>query len=143
MTQDLVERQRQAMAEQAAAAEAARKANVETFTKMWLTLGADVLKLAGTVHDGEIAQAKGVAAARWNQLIGMEQQAEREEATLASRPKKRPISSTDDTLPDKFLEKQDQEWQEKTKYLHAALADLRKLAAAERKELESFTAKRR
>jgi hypothetical protein len=131
------------MAEQAAAAESARKANVETFTKMWLGLGADVLRLAGTMHDGEIAQAKGIAAARWSVLIGMEQQIEREEATLASRPKKRPASATDDTLPDRLLEKQEREWQEKTKYLHAALADLRKSAATERKELESFTAKRR
>jgi hypothetical protein len=139
VTQDALVARQQEMAERAAADEAARKANVEVFTRMWLTLGPDVLKLAGTMHDGEIAQAKGIAAARWSGLIGMEQQAEREEATLASRPKKRPLSSTDDTLPDRLLEKQGQEWQEKTKYLRTALADLRRSAASERKELESFT----
>ena len=141
-TQDALEQMQRQMAEQGAAGEAARKANVETFTRMWLTLGPDVLKLAGTMHDGEIAQAKGAAAARWNQLLGMEQQIQREEATLVRRPKKRPISSTDDTLPDRTIEKQEREWQDKSTYLHAALAELKDQAKAEREELQSFIARR-
>jgi hypothetical protein len=141
VTHDALIARRQEMADQTAAAEAARKANVETFTRMWLTLGPDVLKLAGTMHDGEIAQAKGIAAARWGGLIGMEQQAEREEATLASRPKKRPSSAADDLVPDRVLERQDRDWIEKTRYLQTSLADLRQSAATERQDLESYTAK--
>ena len=143
VTQDLAERQRQQMAEQAAAAEAAHKANVNRFVELWLTLGADILKLEGTRHDAELAEAKGLAATRWNVLLGMESQIQREEATLATRPKKRPISAMDDTLPDRTIEKQEREWQDKSTYLHATLADLRKSAATERKDLQSYTAKRR
>jgi hypothetical protein len=119
---DLVERQRQQMAEQAAAAEAAHKANVNRFVELWLTLGPDVLKLEATRHDAELAEAKGLAATRWNGLLGMEGQIQREEATLAIRPKKRPSSAMDDTLPDRTIQKQEQEWQDKTKYLRDSLA---------------------
>lgn len=132
-------------AAQAAGDEQARasRENVRVFAEMFLTLGGDCTKIVGTAHDAELAEAKGLAGARWEQLLNLEAQIQRDEAVLASRPKKRPSSSTDDTLPSRLLEKQDREWEEKTKYLHAALADLRKLAASERKELESFTAKRR
>jgi hypothetical protein len=135
---DVAERQRQ-MAEQAVAAEDARKKNVRIFEAMWLSLGPDVLKLDGTRHDAELMESRGLAMSRWNQLIGMESQAEREEAALATRPEKRPTQPTDDQLPDRTIEKQARDWEEQTKYLHVALAELRKLAAAERKELESFT----
>lgn len=140
---DLVARHQQEVAEKAAAAEAARNANVETFTRMWLTLGPDVLKLAGTIHDGEIAQAKGSAAARWNGLVGMESQIQREEATLASRPKNRPAQPGDDVLPDRALKQRDEEWQDKTKYLRDSLAALKAEAASERRLLESYITKAR
>ena len=139
--QDLLEGMRQ-QAEQAAAAEAARKANVETITRMWLSLGPDVLKLAGTMHDGEIAEAKGLAAARWNGLVGMESQIQREEAALAIRPKNRPTQPGDDELPDRTLKQRDAEWQDKTKYLRDSLAALKDQAKAERQELESYITKR-
>jgi hypothetical protein len=32
---------------------------------MFLSLGPDCLKLAGSRHDAELAEAKGLAAARW------------------------------------------------------------------------------
>jgi hypothetical protein len=130
------------MQEQAAAAEAARKANVNRFVELWLTLGVDLLKVAGSNrHTAELQEAQGIAAARWNQLIGMEAQAEREAAALARRPKKRPAQPGDEVLPDRLLEKQEREWQEKTTYLHAALADLREQAKRERKELEALRTK--
>jgi hypothetical protein len=69
----------------------------------------------------------------------MEQQVEREAAALASRPKNRPTERTDDTLPDRTLEKRNADWQEQTKHMHAAHAELRKLADKERRELDSFT----
>lgn len=141
---DLIERQRQQMAEQAAAAAAARKSNVNRFVELWLTLGVDLLKVAGSNrHNAELQEAQGIAAGRWNGLVGMESQIQREEAALAGRPKKRPTQPGDDVLPDRTLEKQGQAWEEQTKYLHASLADLRKLAAAERKELEGFISKAR
>jgi hypothetical protein len=136
--QDILERERERRAEQAAAAEAARKANVNRFVELWLTLGADVMKLDGTRHDAELAEAKGLAAARWNQLVGMESQIQREEATLASRPKNRPTQSGDDELPDRTLKQRDAEWQDKTKYLRTSLADLKEQAKRERQELEAF-----
>jgi hypothetical protein len=142
MTRDAFAARQQEIAEQVAAGERAHRKNVELFQQMWLSLGSDVTKLEGTRHDAELAEAKGIAAARWNQLLGLEAQIVREEQQLALRPKNRPISSTDDTLPDRFLEKQEQEWQEKTKYLHAAHAELKEQAKAERKELESFVTKR-
>jgi hypothetical protein len=142
VTQDALIARQQEMAERAVADEAARRANVETFTKMFLSLGPDCIKIAeGTRFNEQLAEAKSSAAARWSRLVGMEAQAEREAATLASRPKKRPPSATDDTLHDRVLERQDKEWIEKTRYLQTSLADLRKSAAAERKDLESYTAK--
>jgi hypothetical protein len=141
MTQDVYAARQQQMQEQTAAAERAYRANVNRFVEMWLSLGSDVMRLDGTRHDAELAEAKGLASARWNRLVAMESQIQREEATLASRPRKRPISSTDDTLPDKFLEKQEQEWQDKTKYLRDSLAALKAEAASERRLLESFQTK--
>jgi hypothetical protein len=143
MTQDVLEGMQRQMAEQTAAAEAAHKANVETFTRMWLGLGSDVLRLAGTMHDGEIAEAKGLAAARWNGLVGMEGQIQREEATLAIRPSRRPTQPGDDVLPDRTLKQRDAEWQDKTKYLRDSLAALKAEAATERRLLESYITKAR
>jgi hypothetical protein len=141
---DLFARQKQQMEEQAAAGERAYRHNVNRFVEMFLSLGPDCIKIAeGTRFDEQLTEAKGIAAHRWNQLLGMEEQAEREAATLASRPKKRPISSTDDTLPDKFLEKQEQEWQDKSTYLRDSLAALKAEAASERRLLESYITKSR
>jgi hypothetical protein len=139
---DLLELKRQEAAEQAAANERARKQNVELFTRMWLSLGPDCIKVAGTRHDAELAEAKGLAASRWNQLLGMEQQVERDADALGARPKKRPGQRDDELLPDRTLEARNREWEEETKSRHLGLAELRKLASTERSELESFITKR-
>jgi hypothetical protein len=131
------------MQEQAAAGERARVANVQRFTQMWLTLGQDCITAAGSGHRPEIDEALGLATHRWSRLLDMEQQVEREAAVLASRPKNRPAELTDDTLPDRTLEKRNADWQEQTKHMRAAHADLTKLAEKERRELESFVTKRR
>jgi hypothetical protein len=110
---------------------------------MWLSLGSDLTKLVGTRHDAELGEARGLAAHRWGQLLSMEEQIVREEHSLASRPKKRPSSATDDTLPDKLIEKQEREWEEKTKDRQAGLAALKEQAKAERKLLEAYIAKPR
>ena len=135
---DLIARHRQEMAEQAAAAERGRKQNIELFTKMWLTLGSDVLQLDGNRHDAELAEARGLAVARWSQLIDMEQQIVREESALATRPKDRPAQPGDEVLPDRTLKQRDAEWQEATKYRRVLLGELKDQAKAERKELESL-----
>jgi hypothetical protein len=140
---DVLARRQQEMAEQTAAAEAAHKANVNRFVELWLTLGADVMKLDGTRHDAELAEAKGLAAARWNGLVGMESQIQREEAALAIRPKNRPTQPGDDELPDRTLKQRDAEWQDKTKYLRDSLAALKAEAASERRLLESYITKAR
>ena len=129
--------------EQAAAAERARVANVQRFVQMWLTLGQDCITAAGSGHRPEIDEALGLAAHRWSRLLDMEAQVQREEAALASRPKTRPAELTDETLPDRTLEKRNADWQEQTKHMRAAHEELRKLAEKERKELESFVTKRR
>jgi hypothetical protein len=73
----------------------------------------------------------------------METQVQREEAALASRPKNRPSSAMDDTLPDRTIEKQEQEWLDKTRYLRDSLAALKAEAASERRLLESYITKAR
>jgi hypothetical protein len=127
------------MQEQAAASERARIANVQRFTQMWLTLGRDCITAAGSGHRPEIDEALGLATHRWSRLLDMEAQVQREAAVLASRPKNRPAELTDDTLPDRTLEKRNADWQEQTKHMRAAHEELRKLAEKERRELEAFT----
>jgi hypothetical protein len=46
-----------------------RARNVELSTKMFLSLGPDVMKIDGTRHDAELAEAKASAAHRWGQLL--------------------------------------------------------------------------
>lgn len=137
--QDIVERDRRAQAERAARNERARANNLKTFEAMWLTLGSDVLKLDGTRHDAELAEARGLAAYRWNQLLGMEAQAQREEQELASRPQKRPIQTGDDLLPDRTIAQRDREWEDATKHRAESLAALKDQIKQERAELEAFT----
>jgi hypothetical protein len=143
VTQDAFAARQQEIAEQAAAGERAHRKTVELFLSMWLSLGSDVTKLDGTRHDAAIAEARGLAAWRWNQLLQMEQQALREEAALAARPKTRPTQPGDEVLPDRTLEQRNADWQVETKDRRAAHEELRKLAETERKELESFVTNRR
>ena len=144
MTQDVYAARQRQMQEQAAAGEAARKANVNRFVELWLTLGVDLLKIAGSNrHTAELQEAQGIAAARWNQLIGMEAQAEREAAALARRPKNRPTQPGDDELPDRTLKQRDAAWQDKGTYLRDSLAALKAEAASESRLLESYITKSR
>lgn len=136
---DIVERDRRAAAEQATRDEQARKQNVAVFEAMWLSLGPDVLKLDGSRHDAELAEARGLAMNRWGALLGMEQQIQRETADLAARPRKRPSERTDETLPDRTLEQRNKDWEQQTEHKATALALLREQAKRERAELESFT----
>jgi hypothetical protein len=143
MTQDALAARQREMEEQTKAAEEGRRKNVALFERMWLTLGADCIRAAGSQHQVELAEALGIATSRWSRLLDMEQQVIREETALASRPKNRPAERTDETLPDRTLEKRNADWQEQTKHMRAAHEELRKLAETERKELESFVTKRR
>ena len=140
---DLVERHQREMAEQAAAGERARVANVQRFVEMWLTLGVDCIRAAGSGHQPEIAEALGLATNRWGRLLDVEAQVQREDQQLASRPKKRPTQPGDDALPDRTIEKQDRAWEDETKSRRNGLGVLKDQAKAERKELESFITKRR
>jgi hypothetical protein len=132
-----VARQRQ-MQEQAAAGERASRSNVEIFTKLFLGLGADAMKLAGTRHDAELAEARGLAAARWNQLLSMEAQVIHDEQQLAARPKKRPAQPGDDLLADEVIKRQEQAFEDQTRARRDSLEQLKEQAKRERKELESL-----
>jgi hypothetical protein len=143
LTQDdaLAARQRE-MQEQAAAGERAYRQNVNRFVEMFLSLGPDCIKIAeGTRFDEQLVEAKGLAANRWNLLLGMEQQIDREEQHLAARPPTRPAQPGDEVLPDRTISQRSADWQVQTKYLHAAHADLKEQAKAERKDLESLKRK--
>jgi hypothetical protein len=133
------------MAEEAAAGERAYRQNVAVFERMWLTLGSDVIKVAdGTRHDQALAEAKSLAASRWNQLLNIEQQIVREEQILAKRGKKRPPAHDEELLPDRTVAQRDAAYLDETKHRQSALAELKEQAKAERRELESFiTTKRR
>jgi hypothetical protein len=139
---DLFARQQQQMQEQAAANERAYRDNVSRLTEMFLSFGLSVIQVAeSSRHDAALAEARGLAGHRWNQVLSMEQQIVREEQQLAARPKKRPSEVGDDLLPDRTIAERERAWEEQTKHMHAAHAELRKLAETERRELESYVAK--
>jgi hypothetical protein len=138
MAVDAYELHAQQMSEAAANAERARKQNIETFQRMWLTLGPDVVKVAGTGHDPELAEAKSFAAHRWNVLLNQEAQIVRDEQALAGRPKKRPPQPGDDLLPDRTLEQRIAAWDDETKGLRVNLATLKEITKTERRELQSW-----
>jgi len=139
--QEMYEGIQKQQAEQTAAAEAARKANVNRFVELWLSLGPDVMKLDGTRHDAELAEARGLAMARWFGLKNMESQIVRETQALAGRPKDRPARHDDDRLPDRTIEKQNAEWLDQTRYLRDSLEALKAEAKAERTLLEGYIVK--
>jgi hypothetical protein len=130
-------------AEQAAASERAYRSNVNRFVEMFLTLGADAVKVAGNNHDQELNEAKGLAAWRWNQQLELEAQIIREEQQLNTRPKTRPAFPGDDVLPDRTLTQRNADWEVETKNRRAGLANLKEQAKRERAELESYTVRRK
>jgi hypothetical protein len=137
--QDLFARHQQEMQEQAAAGERAYRQNVNRFVEMFLSLGPDCIKIAeGTRFDGQLTEAKGLAASRWHQLLSMEQQVVREEGILAARPKTRPAQPGDEVLPDRTLDQRNADWQVETKNRRAGLEALNEQAKRERQELEAL-----
>jgi len=93
--QEMYEGIQKQQAEQTAAAEAARKANVNRFVELWLSLGPDVMKLDGTRHDAELAEARGLAMARWFGLKTWKAKSSvRRRPSLADRRIGRPATTT-------------------------------------------------
>jgi hypothetical protein len=85
LTQDAYAARQREMEEQARAAEEGRRKNVALFERMWLTLGADCIRAAGSQHQVEVTEALGIATSRWSRLLDMEGQVQREEQQLAAR----------------------------------------------------------
>jgi S-methylmethionine-dependent homocysteine/selenocysteine methylase len=130
-------------AKQQQADEQARRRNVTTFTAMFLSLGADCIKIAGTAHDAELAEAKGIAASRWEQLLNLEAQIPREEANLAVLERGRVADSTDEFAGPELRAKKDRDHRDRVEARRAGIKGLREEAKRVRAELESYTAKRR
>ena len=73
--QDMRQRHWQEAQEATVRNEEAHKANVKLFAEMFLSLGADCIKVAGSSrHDAEFAEARGLAANRWSRLLDQEAQ---------------------------------------------------------------------
>jgi hypothetical protein len=98
--------------------------------------------LEGSRHDAELAEARGLAMSRWNQLINIEQQVIREEQALAARPKKRRPAPGDDLVPDRTLAERDRAFEEESKGRRDGLEVLKAQAKHERAELEDYIPKK-
>jgi len=140
---DLIARHQQEMAEQAAADERSRKNNIETFLRMWLSLGADCIKAVGSSHADEINESLGLASYRWEQLLGMEAQIPREEAKLATLERGRVPEPADEFTPKELLAKKDAAHRDREESTRSSIKQVKEEAKRVRKELESYTAKRR
>jgi hypothetical protein len=139
MAVDQYELHAQQMREAAANAERVRAENVQVFTKMWLTLGSDVVIVAdGSRHDAALAEARSLAAHRWSRLLSQEEQIIRDEAVLAGRPKQRPSQPGDDIVPDRTIQKWNAEWEDQTRLMREELVNLKQSAKNERKALEGL-----
>lgn len=130
-------------AKQQQEAEQVHQRNVTTFVKMFFGLGADCLKLGGNRHDQELLEAKAVAAARWEQLLNIEQQVVREEQAVAARPRKRPPAPGDDMLATEVIRRLELAFEEESKGRRDGLEVLKAQAKREREELEAFITKAR
>ena len=137
-TEDPALRLRREQAERAAADAEARRNNLATFERMFLSLGADAAKLDGNRHDSELMEAKVAAASRWHRLASLESQIVREEQALAARPKKRPHQAGDDLIAPEGLKRLEDEFAAKADYQRASLDALKEQAKRERAELTSF-----
>lgn len=120
-----------------------RARNVQRFTQMWLSLGVDVIRAAGSSHRAEIGEALGLTVRRWEQLLNIEAQIPREETRLAVRERGRVPDPTDEYAPKELLAKKDSDHRQRVEGERAALKQLKEQAKAERKELESFITKAR
>lgn len=133
-----VELQRQQMQEAAANAERIRKENIEVFTKLFLSLGPDVIRVAGSSYDPQLAEARGLASHRWGRLLDLEAQIQRDAAAVGARPKKRPAGPGDWKLPESAIERMEKEYKDQTEGMRRELATLKEQAKNERRELESW-----
>ena len=113
--------------------------NVEVFTTMFLSLRAGCIEIAGSAHDKELAEAKGLAAYRWDQLLAFEAQIPRDEATLAVLELGRGADAGDQWAPEKLIAHKDAAHRERIESERAAIRELKAQTKAERKELESYT----
>jgi hypothetical protein len=117
------------------------RTNLETFEALFLSLGADVVKLDGSRHDAELMTAKASAAGRWMRLQQLEAQVEREAAMLAARPKERGYAPGDEFIADSLVERQKAAWKVETDALASSLEYIREEAKRERAALLSFVTK--
>jgi hypothetical protein len=127
-----------AMEEQQKEMERGRARNVELLTKMWLTLGPDVLKLSGTAHDMELSEARGIAISKWEQLLSLEQQIPRDEANLAVLERGRIAEPTDEYAPKELLAKKDADHRARIESRRASIRDMKDQAKRDRKALEAL-----
>lgn len=112
ITEDLYEKTAREIREAAARNEAARKSNVELFVKMFLGLGVDAIKVAGSGYDAELAEARGLAGHRWSKLLDADAQTVRGEQNLAMRPKKRPSQPGDNMLATEVIDRLNKVWEQ-------------------------------
>jgi hypothetical protein len=131
----------QELRKRAAAAEEAHKSNVSLFERMFLSLGSDAIKVAGSSHDAELAEARALAAGRWGKLLDLEAQVQRDEQLVAARGK-RPGNPGDKMLADEIIRRMDDEYEAQTKSRRESVKQERELAVSTRKELEAFIVKR-
>jgi hypothetical protein len=139
--QDAYAAAQQQAQEQARAAEEGRRKNIEILRRMFLSLGADAITVANSTHDGELAEAKALAAGEWSRLLDLEAQVVREEANLNARPRRRPAAPSDKMLAREVIERMDEEYEADTKHRRESLAQEKALAVATRKDLESYIVK--
>jgi hypothetical protein len=109
---------------------------------LFLGLGADCVKLDGSRHDAEWAEAKALAAHRWSRLLDLEGQVQREEQTLAARPKNRPKAPSDDLIASEVIERMATAFAQETDGMRAGVEQLKEQAKRERRELESLIVRR-
>jgi hypothetical protein len=136
------QQQRQQMEEQQREAEHASRRNVEVFERMFLSLGVDAIKAAGSSHDSELAEARALAADRWSRLLDLEAQVQRDEQLLAARGK-RPADPADKMLAPEVVRRMEKEYEAQTKFRAESVKQERELAVSTRKELEAFVTKSR
>jgi hypothetical protein len=118
-----------------------RQRNVTRFVEMWLSLGRDVLAAGGNQHSAEIAEALGLAAAKWAQLLDLEAQLPREQARLAALERGRVPDAEDAYASGEVLAKKDAAHREQVEGLRASIKEMTQQAKAERKALEAYIVK--
>ena len=103
-----------------------------------------MIKVAGSSgHADEINEALGLAASRWEQLLGMEAQIPREEANLAVLERGRVPDPTDEFAGPELRAKKDADHRDRVESRRRGLKQLKEEAKRMRKELDSFQAKGR